>query len=196
MTDPELLKGRAADMARSLRKALQARGAREQDETAVGRAYVLAMTARVETLSDDHHPAYLHPGRNALLLLQDVEGVDPIVLVIAALHESLDEALRPTAGEVESEIGAGALNALRAIPLPGDERLVERLLALGPGLSLAALAERLDHLRHLHLRDDLIDIWADTHAEVSEAWLPFAARTHPVLTRRYAHWVRTFAKRI
>ncbi len=189
-------KGRAADMARSLRKALVGRGASEEDEAAVGRAYALGMKARIETLTDDHHPAYLHPGRNALLLIQDVEGVDPIVLVIAALHESLDEALRATAGEVEAEIGAGAMNALRTIPLPGDERLVERLLALGPGLSLAALAERLDHLRHLHLREDLIDVWADTHTEVSEAWLPFAARTHPVLTRRYAHWVRTFAKRI
>lgn len=183
-------------MARSLRSAMRGRGFEAAELDAVERAFRLGMRARVNTLADDHHPAYLHPGRCALVLLHDVETVDAIVLVITALHESVDQPLRPSVEEVRTEIGDAALEALRTIPLPGDERLVERLLSLGPGLSLAALAERLDHLRHLHLRDDLIDSWAPTHAEVSGAWLPFAARTHPVLARRYAHWARTFAKRI
>ena len=83
-----------------------------------------------------------------------------------------------------------------SIPRPGSDDLVERLLGLSRGVALAVLAERLDHLRHLHMREDLVDLWADTHIEVSGAWLPFCARIDKQLTVRYAHWVRTFAKRI
>ena len=101
-----------------------------------------------------------------------------------------------TPEEVAGALGEGALGALAAIPRPGDPRLVERLVTLGPGSALAVLAERLDHLRHLHLREDLIDGWADAWEEVAEAWLPFAGRIHERLATRYAHWARTFVKRI
>lgn len=163
---------------------------------AVGRAFEVAMRPRLVGLDDDHHPAYLHPGRSPLLLLHDVGTVDVSILVVASLHESVDAGLRADPSDVEEALGTAALRAVESIPLPGDERLVERLLGLGPGLSLAALAERLDHLRHLHLRDDLVDSWADTHREVTEAWLPYAQRVHPKLAVRYAHWTRTFVKRI
>ena len=187
---------RASQMARSVLLAARSRGLDEAELEAVGRALDLAMRPRLDALDDDHHPAFLHPGRNALVLLRDVGTVDVSVLMVAALHESRDGHLRVPVDQVEGEFGAAALRALESIPLPGDERLVERLLTLGPGLSLAALAERLDHLRHLHLRDDLMDEWAACHLEVVEAWLPFARRVHPRLTTRYAHWARTFAKRI
>lgn len=183
-------------MARSLAAAARNHGSSEEDVAALGRAFTLAMRPRLEALSDDHHPAYLHPGRSPLILLRDVGPVDVSVLVVASLHESLDDELRVSAGSVESELGGAALRAVQSIPRPGDERLVERLVTLGPGLSLAALAERLDHLRHLHVREDLMDVWADTHAEVLEAWLPFARRIQPKLATRYAHWAQTFVKRI
>ena len=183
-------------MARSLRAALRARGATTDEQSAVERVFALAMQPRIAALEDDHHPAWLHPGRSALILLHDVAHVDPIVLIIAALHESVDASLQVPAEQIQDAVGGSAWQALQSIPMPGSEKLVERLLLLGPGLAMAALAERLDHLRHLHLREDLIDYWADTHVEVSEAWLPFAARTDATLTRRYAHWVRTFAKRM
>jgi len=183
-------------MARSLRAALRARGMVPDEQDAVLRVFSLAMAPRLAMWDDDHHPAWLHPARSALILLHDVEPVAPAVLIVAALHESLDAHLRLPLPEVERNVGSATAQALRQIPMPGDERLVERLLLLGPGLALAALAERLDQLRHLHLRDDVIEHWADIHTEVSTAWLPFAARTDGTLGRRYAHWVRTFARRV
>lgn len=189
-------RGRADQMARSLASAARAQGMDEPELLALDRALTLAMEPRIHALDDDHHPAFLHPGRNAMVLLRDVGTVDVSVLVVAVLHESRDHHLRASAGDVESTLGSATLHAVDSIPLPGDERLVERLLTLGPGLSLAALAERLDHLRHLHLREDLMDEWAGCHREVMEAWLPFAQRVHPTLTKRYAHWARTFVKRI
>lgn len=192
----EELPSRAAHMARSLAGAVSAKGASGDEVAALSRAFHLAMGPRVDLLDDDHHPAYLHPGRGPLILLQDVGTVDVSVLMVAALHESRDHELRVPAAEVEAEVGPAAKAAVESIPRPGDERLVERLLTLGPGLSLAALAERLDHIRHLHVRKDLVDDWAPTYTEVLEAWLPFAERTNPQLARRYAHWARTFVKRI
>jgi hypothetical protein len=74
--------------------------------------------------------------------------------------------------------------------------MLERLVGLDDGLGLAVLAERLDHLRHLHLRPDLRGCWGRRHEEVSAVWLPFANRTHAGLGRRFAHWERTFARRL
>lgn len=183
-------------MASSLAAAARRQGSSEADVAALAKAFALAMGPRIESLHDDHHPAYLHPGRSCLILLRDVGPVDVSVLVVACLHESVDAGLRVSAEAVEAGLGSAAQRARETIPLPGDQQLVERLLTLGPGLSLAALAERLDHLRHLHVREDLIDTWADVHAEVLEAWLPFARRLNEKLATRYAHWARTFVKRI
>lgn len=190
------LEGRAADMARSLDVAARGSGLDEAEGAWLQRAHALAMEPRIERLSDDHHPAYLHPGRSPLILLGDVGAVDVVVLVIACVHESTDEDLRVPRADLAESLGASVLGALDSIPVPGDERLIERLITLGPGTALVALAERLDHLRHLHLREDLMDTWADMHAEVLGAWLPFSQRTHPKLATRYAHWARTFVKRI
>jgi len=190
------LHGRADQMARSLRRTLRSRGVAEDDAEVVERVYGLAMTPRVAALDDDHHPAYLHPGRSVLILLQDVGVVDPTVLVVAALHESVDADLAVAEELIAEAVEPSALEALASIPLPGDEQLVERLVTLEPGVGLAALSERLDQLRHLHLRPDLGDLWAAAHAEVSHAWLPFAQRTHLQVARRYAHWTRTFARRL
>ena len=190
------LEGRAAQMARSLAGALRSQGADEAEEAALARAFGVAMAPRSERLEDDHHPAYLHPGRSPLVLLHDVGSVDVSVLVVATLHESVDDHVRLPDVEMERAAGPSAAEAVASLPRPGDERLVERLLGLGPGLSLAVLAEWLDHLRHLHLREDLVDRWAESHEEVVEAWLPFARRIHPRLAVRYAHWARTFARRI
>lgn len=187
---------RADLMGRSLRATARNRGHADETLDALDRVHALAMSVRSERLDDDHHPAYLHPGRTALVLLHDVGDVDPVVLVVAMLHESEDADLRVPLDRLAEGVGAAAAEAVTSIPLPGDERLVERLVGLGPGVAHAILAERLDQLRHLHLRPDLADRWADVYQEVVDVWLPFSARTNERLARRYAHWVRTFVKRI
>lgn len=187
---------RAALMADSIASAARAQGIEGADFDRVNRAYALAMEPRVAALKDDHHPAYLHPGRSVLILLQDVGPLPGTTLAVAAVLESEDEHLRLPVGSAMDELGEGVAASLRSIPFPGDGRLTERLIGLERGLALAALAERLDHLRHLHLRADLRDRWTDHHEEVATVWLPFAERTHPKLGTRFAHWARTFERRI
>ena len=145
---------------------------------------------------DDHHPAFLHPGRSALILLHDVEELPEEAIVLAVLHESEDEGLRPPSDCSDVSGGAQVAEALADLPLPGSEDLTERLVLLPRAAVLAVLAERLDHLRHLHMRDDLRARWQPAHGEVERAWLPVAERTDPRLTRRFAHWHRTFARRL
>jgi hypothetical protein len=57
------------------------------------------------------------------------------------------------------------------------------------------LAERLDQLRHAHLREDHA-WWRAIHAEAGAIWVPVAERTHPRLADRYRHWLRTFGRRL
>lgn len=187
---------RADQMSGSVSAAAKSAGLDEPSAAAVDTVLELSMRTRLARLEDDHHPAYLHPGRSALILLRDVGGVDSSVLALAMLHESQDDALRPDRDEVRESLGSAMMSALDALPLPGDEDLVERLVGLGPEASLAVLAERLDHLRHLHLRDDLTNGWAETHREVEEAWLPFSQRVHARLATRFGHWHRVFGRRI
>jgi hypothetical protein len=202
-------------MAASLATAARRSGLTGESLAVVERVHACAMAPRVATFDDDHHPAYLHPGRSALILLHDVGPVDPGVLVVAMLLESMDEELRLSRGAIvealvgEAPSGApsegtstgGALGqeavfrALASVPMPGAEDIAERLVLMDPDVALAALAERLDHLRHLHMRPDRYAAWADTHAEITSTWLPFSHRIHPQLARRYTHWVRAFAKR-
>ena len=61
---------RAGLMARSVAGAAHAREIGGSDLDLVSRAYALAMKPRIALLEDDHDPAYLHPGRSILILLQ------------------------------------------------------------------------------------------------------------------------------
>jgi hypothetical protein len=184
---------RAQLMAASVVSAAAGRGLGPDALDLLRRAYALAMAPRVRTIEDDHDPAYLHPGRTVLLLLQDVGRVPVEALCAAAVHETEHTALRLEA--VRSELGDAIADVVAELPFPGDERLLEHLVSLEEGPLLAALAERLDHLRHAHLRDDP-DWWARIHAEAEAVWLPVAERTHPRLADRYRHWQRTFERRL
>ena len=183
-------------MARSIASAAVAQGLDRAAVDLVSRACALALEPRVARLEDDHHPAYLHPGRSVLILFQDVGPVPGAALAAAAVLESQDRELRLPVERVSAVLGEGVAASVSTIPLPADDRLVERLIGLGADLALAALAERLDNLRHLHLREDLEAIWPDQHQEVTAVWLPFAQRVHPKLAIRFAHWARTFVARI
>ena len=84
-----------------------------------------------------------------------------------------------------------------SLPMPGDEDLLERLVTLEQKALLAALAERLDQVRHAHVRKDKDVEWRRRiHEEVGAVWGPVAERTHSRLAQRYRHWCRTFARRL
>lgn len=181
-------------MAASVASAARASGLDTAAIDVVSHAHVLAMAPRLRALDDDHHPAYLHPGRSVLVQLRDVGPLPPEVLAATAVHETVDEDLRVGHEAVRSELGDAVASLVASLPPPGDGRLAERLVTLEEGARLAALAERLDQLRHAHLRPDLD--WRALHEEAGATWLPVAERTHPRLADRYRHWHRAFGRRL
>jgi hypothetical protein len=186
---------RGEAMATSVASAARGRGLVPAAVDLLGRAHALAMEPRIAALEDDHHPAYLHPGRTVLLLLQDVGEVPVDALCGAALHESEEAGLRVGIAEVRRALGDPVADLLGSLPHAGDERLLERLVTLDEGALLAALGERLDQLRHAHLREDH-DWWRQIHEEAGGVWVPVAERTHSRLADRYRHWHRTFGRRL
>ncbi len=195
MTDTD----RANAMAVSVAKAARRIGVPEASLDVLSRAHALAMASRLERLDDDHHPAYLHPGRSVLILIRDASVDDALTLCGAAVLETRDAELRIDHATLE-RLGDAVVALVASVPHPGDERLAERLVTLPHAARMAALSERLDHLRHEHLREeDAVGItsgWPELHAEVGAVWLPVAERSDPRLAQRYAHWHRTFAKRL
>lgn len=183
-------------MAASVRRTARSFGVDPDEVALLSRAHALAMEPRMAALSDDHHPLYLHPGRTVLVLLRDASCVDGRVLAAAALTESEDDVFRIGDAAVRVAVGDAVADMLRSVPLPDSESLAEELLGADMGVRLVALAERLDHLRHGHLRDADHAWLSAIHAQAESVYLPVAERTHPRLAQRYRHWCRTFARRL
>src|SRR3990172_7243721 len=95
-------------------------------------------------------------------------------------------------------MAASIARAARSVRMSEDGiRGLSRAHALAPDpVRLVALAERLDHLRHAHLRDAGHEWRALVHAEAEAIYLPVAMRTHPRLTQRYQHWCSAFGRRL
>lgn len=186
---------RAEAMSSSVLAEAAAAGVDEAGRRLLREALDLAMAPRSARLLDDHHPAFLHPGRTVLLMLREGGVRDPVALAAGALHESRDADLRVPADRV-TDLGAGAVrDALPQLPPPDDPRLAERLVTLPPGPLVAVLAERLDQLRHEHLREPVVP-WPELLEQTRLVWHPVAARAAPEMARRYAHWLRVFARRV
>lgn len=156
-------------------------------------AYALAMEPRRRLLEDDHHWAYLHPARSALILMDDTGERDPTVVAAAALVETEDEHLKVSANRLPSTVGPEVAQLVAAVPPPCGDDLVEALVVADPAVARMALAERLDQLRHAHLWEDL-DRRRRAHAEARSVYLPLAERTHPTLARRYRWWCAMFGQ--
>ena len=180
-------------MAGSVERFARAAGLADPDVDLVGRAYALAMEPR--GVLDPHDPAFLHPGRSILVLLQDVGPLAAELLAAAAVPESEEARFRLDESHVRRELGDAVADRVSGLPLPGDEDLVERLITLDEGARLAALAERLDHVRHAHLVEDPAR-WRALREEVSAAWAPVAERTHARLADRYRAWLRAISRRL
>ena len=151
----------------------------------VAATFILTMESRSD-IRTEHDPAYLHPARNALILLEDLHIRDPLEIRAAITFDST----RPV-GVADDDI----VELLRSVPMPfhDQERLLEDLIVADEAARRIALADRLDHARHLHLMP--AQTWSGFHAQIVAAYLPAAVRTHPVLAARFQRWADAFARR-
>ncbi|MGD8277546.1 MAG: hypothetical protein PVH00_05945 [Gemmatimonadota bacterium] len=181
-------------MARRLERA--ARAARlDADAARIGRLFRAVLDRRATGFDDPHHPDYLHPARTALILLEDVRRHDPDLTLAATAIDTERPDLDLPLDEVEREAGARAaaiVDAIRGGPPPDAERL-EWLVQLENDALLVALAERLDHARHLHLAP--ADRWPGFHRRFAEADLLAASRSDERLAWRMQRWHDSFARR-
>lgn len=153
-------------------------------------AYALAAEKRAASLTVKD-TRLLHPGRTVLILWQDCSIRDAGQLAAAALVESQDLELR---ADVLAFPATPVARCVQSIPSPVEagDRLLEDLLALDPAAARIALAERLDHLRHLHLGSR--DNWAREFQLATQIYLPVAQRTDNALARRFTGWCELFEK--
>ncbi|MEJ2540567.1 MAG: hypothetical protein P8188_11455 [Gemmatimonadota bacterium] len=182
---------RATQMAGRLHRTAVRRGV--SDPGLVTEAFRWAMQPRQARLDDDHDPRFLHPGRTALILMDDAGITDPVTLAAAVFAETEAPEL---AWSPETVPGASdprldeALTLARAIPLPkDDEGLTEALVTARDPIAVVALAEYLDQLRHLRAwaSPETIRARGETAARVL---VPVAGRVDPALERRLGWWVR------
>ncbi len=187
-------KDRARAMAASVARTARSGGMSEAGLSLLAEAHALAMRPRLERLHDERHPMLLHPGHTVLVLMHDLDLSEPRLLAAAACAESEDAELRVSLERVGEILGVDVADVVAAVPSSGSEDLAEALVTAPVEVRLVALAERLDHLRHAHLRADPSRGWA-AHREATRVYLPVAERTDPRLARRYRYWCRKFAGR-
>jgi (p)ppGpp synthase/HD superfamily hydrolase len=182
---------RGRDMTQRVTDSAAKRGLSNADRETIVSALTLVMDLRADALADDHHPAFLHPGRTALVLLDDADVREGTLIAAGCALDSEHRELR-----VQPELLPENVREIVAtIPVPdgsGDE-LFELLLSADRSVQLVALAERLDYARHLHLTP--AGEWRRFHELAREVYLPVAARAHPLLERRFGWWCGMFERR-
>jgi hypothetical protein len=185
---------RAEAMGRRLQRTAGRLGIDDSGRDAMMRAFEIGMQPRLARELDDHHPDYLHPARTALILMDDAAVADPVTLAAALVTETRDPTLGPDPRRLA---GLEAAVAAVAAEVPGPGTAADRLLEVLVGASrearLVAVAERLDHARHLHLRSETE--WIGYHAATCAMYSPVADRTHPALASRLRWWCTTFQQR-
>jgi (p)ppGpp synthase/HD superfamily hydrolase len=160
------------------------------------RAYRAGMARRMEL--DDHHPDHLHPARTALILMDDAGVGDPHVLAAALVTETRDGSFQVEPGTL-ADLGPEVEEIVAGVPAPDaegeaeGEGLLEALVTASPAVLTVALAERLDHARHLHLRPR--EEWESYHGVTCQVYAAAAQRGHPALAGRITWWCATFRDR-
>jgi hypothetical protein len=185
---------RGAAMIRRVVFTARTTGVADEGLTLLEWACRTALELREAALDDDHDPHYLHPARSALILLQDTGELNPVLLAAAVLTESqrpdlaLADAMLRESCPIAFRARLGPVLALRgAIPAADDPARLEELVAADEAVRRVALAERLDHVRHVHMWPAGGDVRAML-AEVEALWEPLAIRTHERLARRFRRW--------
>lgn len=167
------------------------------DARFVLRSLARSLAFRDERIDDDHDPRLLHPARTLRILIADEACHDAAALAAAAFVDSLDPELVPVPElDLREPAAAAAVELLRAVPHPAGDAMetLEALVIAPVPAAVTALAERLDQVRHVHLRRD--QSWEHHLQEVRSAWLPAALRLAPQLARRFARWADAFERRL
>lgn len=216
------LRERAARMVERVR--FEASAVLSPDRAAiVASALADALAVRDVIHDDDHAPPLLHPARTVLILLSDAACHDADTLAAAAFFDSLPGAPVPDPGRLRRH-AADILAAVPVPPpdpaedredtadggdTPPDdardvanvldfndalERLREDLVTAPTAAALIALAERLDHARHLHLMPDVPP--APLLAGIQRVYSPVAARLCPRIAQRLDRWARSYTRRV
>lgn len=196
--DLEFLLGRrerADAMADRLRRTAGWRGFSRDQANRLADCFLAAMRSRAAAIGDDHDPAYLHPARTALILLDDVGLQDADVLSAAVVHDAVRPDLAMNADDLRVLAGDRAADIIDLLPHPDADpaAIMETLVTLPAGVLALYLASQLDLARHLHLGDAAG--WAAGHARVTGSLIRLAHRCHPLLAKRFERWAGAFRRR-
>ncbi len=185
---------RAEAMKRRLTRTAGGRGITGTDAELLLRAFDLGMEPRFAAGVGDHHPDYLHPSRTALILMDDARIEDAAVIAAALVTETRSPGFAVSAADLE-RLGSRVHAIVSEIANfgPMEDTLAERLVGASMDARLVAIAERLDHARHLHLRGR--DEWAQYHAATCGTYAPVAHRTDAAMAGRIDWWCTTFRER-
>lgn len=166
------------------------------DAAPIVAAYELSVARRLATLGNVFHPDLLHPARNALILIQDVGCRNSVTLTAAALSETEFPELRIRPEEIRDAFGGVVADLVSAVPCPAtaQDLLMEALVTAPDDVALIAIAERLDHARHLHFREPAV--WPAFFNQIVDVYLPASARVSGELERRLARWSQAFERRL
>ena len=165
------------------------------DVPLVTEAYQLAIRPRLEHLSDVFHHDMLHPARTALILIENARCTRASVLAAAQVTETLFPEMRAEPEKIAGSLGKDVALLAEAVPDPADEEmLVEQLVTSSDDVALIALAERLDHARHLHMRER--SLWRAYFDQTVSVYLPLAQRVNEDLFLRFVRWTSAFEKRL
>ena len=172
----------------------------EEDALLVRAALEPCLAERDVRIADDHDTRLLHPARTIRVLIADAQCRNAAALAAAAFVDTADPDLVPPFDFVAPHHGRIDVYAVRAVlsqvpvPVAGSDDLLERLVTAPADAAVVALAERLDQVRHLHLRPELP--WEEHYAQVREVYFPAAQRLAPGLARRMHRWADAFERRL
>jgi (p)ppGpp synthase/HD superfamily hydrolase len=153
------------------------------------------MQPRLDYFSDIFHYDMLHPARTALILIEQAGCRRGAVVAAGAFTETLFEAVRVPPAVVRA-VSDEVWQTVQAVPNPLDDReaLAELLVTAEPDVALIAVAERLDHARHLHMRDP--SAWRSFFEQTLAVYLPVAQRVDENLYQRFERWANSFQRRL
>ncbi|HEX6133454.1 MAG TPA: hypothetical protein VFZ24_05810 [Longimicrobiales bacterium] len=149
-----------------------------------------ALALRDAAINDDRDTRLLHPARTIRILIADGACRSADALAAAACLDTIDPALAPEPPPLLRPI----VNAVPRADPGADDQLLEQIVTADHDTALLALAERLDHVRHLHLRRDLDP--RPLHAQVREVYAPAARRFSAQIARRFDRWADAFERRL